>query len=67
MNETRTERSAYKQIVELCYEHGIISSPCMTEADLYVVLDSLCSALVTPRSREREVSEYQRSEQDTHE
>lgn len=64
MTEKRNERSAYTQIVNLCYKYGIISSPQMTEAELRAVLDSLCSALTTP-SPELAVSKYQHSEQDT--
>lgn len=65
MTEKRNERSAYTQIVNLCYKYGIISAPQMTEAELRVVLDSLCAALVTPRAHERAALERQHSEQDT--
>ena len=66
MKENQSQRSAYQQIVELCYKYGIIAKPSMTESELRVVLDSLCAALTTP-SPERAVSEYRHSEQDTHE
>lgn len=66
MKGNHTEKSAYQQIVELCYKYGIIAAPSMTEGELRAVLDSLCAALTTP-SPERAVSEYQHSEQDTHE
>lgn len=41
----QNERSAYQQIVALCYKYGIISSPHMTEAELRVVLETLCASL----------------------
>lgn len=45
MKEYNIEKSAYSQIVELCYQHGVISSRNMTEKELWVVLDSLCAFL----------------------
>lgn len=47
MKGNRIEKSAYNQIVELCYQHGVISSRKMTETELRVVLESLCAALTT--------------------
>ena len=64
MKENYTEKTAYQQIVELCYKYGIIATPSMTEGELRAVLDSLCAALITP-SPERATLECQHSEQYT--
>lgn len=45
MNDNDNLSSAYQRIVNLCFEHGIIDTPSMTEAELRAVLDSLCAFL----------------------
>lgn len=57
------KKSAYKQIVELCYQHGVISSRKMTETELRVVLESLCASLTTS-CPEQAASGSQRSERE---
>ena len=60
MRENNIEKSAYSKIVELCYQHGVISSRNMTEAELWVVLDYLCASLAIT-CPEQAVSECPRS------
>lgn len=63
MNKKQEKQSAYSQIVNLCKKHGIIASTSMTEDELRVVLDSLCTFL-TISCPEQDASKYRRSEKE---
>lgn len=54
MNDNNNLSSAYLRIVDLCFEHGIIDTPSMTEAELRAVLDSLCTSLRKDRDPQDE-------------
>lgn len=61
--KNKNKKSAYEQIVELCYQHGVISSRHMTETELRIVLESLCAAVSNP-CPEQASSGFQRFEKE---